>query len=175
MMSDLLKTLFIKQSLTQEREAQMIKQQDNAAKQGFLLSEKRKGQRGFSLIELMIVMIILGLIASLVGPRLFGKLGKAKQKTAKTQIEMLMATLDAYRLDVGSYPTEQEGLAALMKNPGIDTWDGPYLKKEVPVDPWGESYAYRNPGEHGEVDVFSYGADKKSGGEKEDADIGSWE
>jgi len=152
-----------------------MEQLDNTASCFSFLSEKRRGQRGFSLIELMIVMVILGLIASLVGPRLFGKLGKAKQKTAKTQIEMIMASLDAYRLDVGSYPTEQEGLGALMRNPGIDTWDGPYLKKEVPADPWGEPYVYRNPGEHGEVDVFSYGADKKMGGDKEDADIGSWE
>jgi general secretion pathway protein G len=136
-------------------------------------------QRGFSLMELLIVMVILGLIASLVGPKLFGKLGKAQQKTAKTQIEMLMAAMDAFRLDVGRYPTQQEGLSALAINPGagvgLDKWDGPYLKKAVPNDPWGNPYHYRSPGEHGEVDIYSYGQDKQPGGEKENADIGSWE
>ncbi|MFA7318872.1 MAG: type II secretion system major pseudopilin GspG, partial [Sulfuricella sp.] len=84
-------------------------------------------QRGFSLMELLIVMVILGLIASLVGPKLFGKLGKAQQKTAKTQIEMLMAAMDGFRLDVGRYPTQQEGLTALVTNPGVEKWDGAYL------------------------------------------------
>ncbi len=136
---------------------------------------RRRAELGFSLIELLIVMIILGLIASLVGPRLFGKLGGARQDTAKTQIEMLMAALDAFRLDVGRYPSEQEGLGALMQNPGVNKWDGPYLKKEVPIDPWGYPYHYQNPGQHGEIDLFSYGADNKPGGEKEDADVGSWQ
>ena len=136
---------------------------------------RRATEHGFSLIELLVVMIILGLIASLVGPRLFGKLGGARQDTAKTQIEMLMTALDAYRLDTSRYPSEQEGLGALMQNPGVNKWDGPYLKKEVPIDPWGYPYHYRNPGQHGEVDLFSYGADNKPGGEKEDADVGSWQ
>lgn len=131
-------------------------------------------QRGFSLMELLIVMVILGLLASLVGPKLFGKLGKAQQKTAKTQIEMLMASLDAYRLDVGQYPTQQEGLEALFKNPGNEKWDGPYIKKAVPDDPWGRPYSYKNPGEHGEVDIYSYGQDNQPGGDKENADVGSW-
>ena len=130
-------------------------------------------------MELLIVMVILGLIASLVGPKLFGKLGKAQQKTAKTQIEMLMSAMDAFRLDVGRYPTQQEGLPALVTNPGtgsgLDKWDGPYLKKAVPKDPWGNPYLYRNPGEHGEVDIYSYGKDNQPGGGKENADIGSWE
>ena len=134
-----------------------------------------KNQRGFSLMELLIVMVILGLIASLVGPQLFGKLGKAQQKTAKTQIEMLMAALDGFRLDVGRYPNQQEGLTALVTNPGVEKWDGAYLKKAVPNDPWGNPYQYRNPGEHGEVDIYSYGQDNQPGGEKENADIGSWE
>lgn len=137
---------------------------------------KKRDQRGFSLIELMIVMAILVLIATVVGPELWGKFGKAKQKTAKTQIEMLMATLDAYRLDIGSYPSEQEGLEALVSNPGNEKWDGPYLKKKfIPKDPWDEPYQYKSPGEHGDVDIFSYGADNKEGGEKENADIGSWD
>ncbi len=125
-------------------------------------------------MEIMIVMIIIGLLASLVGPKIFGQLGKAKQKTAKTQIEMLMTALDAYRLDVGDYPSQQEGLEALMSNPGIDGWAGPYLRKDVPNDPWNRAYQYQNPGEHGEVDIFSYGKDNAPGGDKENTDVGSW-
>jgi len=131
-------------------------------------------QKGFSLMELMIVMVILGLLASLVGPTLFNKVGKANQGTAKTQIAMLMGSLDAYRLDIGHYPSEQHGLEALVTNPDEEKWDGPYLKKGVPIDPWGTPYYYLNPGEHGEIDIFSYGSDKQLGGEKEKADIGSW-
>ena len=131
-------------------------------------------EKGFSLIELLIVMVILGLLASLVGPKMFGKLGMAKQKTAKTQIEMLMAGLDAYRLDVGRYPSSQEGLEALVTNTGSDKWKGRYLSKALPKDPWDNPYVYMNPGEHGEVDISSYGADGQAGGEGEDADIGSW-
>lgn len=134
----------------------------------------RHCQRGFSLMELMIVMVILGLLASLVGPTLFKKVGKANQGTAKTQIALLMSALDAYRLDVGHYPSQQEGLQALVENPDENRWDGPYLKKEVPQDPWGNKYHYQNPGTHGRVDVFSYGADNRESGEKEDADVGSW-
>jgi len=114
-------------------------------------------QKGFSLMELMIVMVILGLLASLVGPAMFKKLGTAKQKTAKTQIEMLMAALDSYRLDVGHYPSGQEGLESLVINPGEDKWDGPYLQKGLPKDPWDSDYLYQNPGEHGEVDIYSLG------------------
>lgn len=136
---------------------------------------KRRNQRGFSLMELMIVMVILGLLASLVGPAMFKRLGTAKQKTAKTQIGMLMTALDAYRLDIGHYPTQQEGLEALVVNPGEDKWDGPYLKKGVPLDPWDSEYIYQNPGEHGEVDISALGADKQEGGEGENADVGSWE
>ncbi len=132
-------------------------------------------QSGFSLIELLIVMVILGLLASLVGPKMFSKLGMAKQKTAQTQIEMLMTALDSYRLDVGRYPSSQEGLEALVRNTGNDKWHGPYLAKGLPKDPWGNDYHYQNPGEHGEVDITSYGADGTSGGEGENADIGSWQ
>lgn len=130
---------------------------------------------GFSLIELLIVMIIMGLLASLVGPRMFGKLGMAKEKTAKSQMSMLMTALDAYRLDVGVHPTEEEGLDALMKKPGdVENWQGPYLAKDMPLDPWNRPYIYKNPGEHGAVDLMSLGADKKEGGTGEAADIGSW-
>ncbi|MBI5558498.1 MAG: type II secretion system major pseudopilin GspG [Deltaproteobacteria bacterium] len=137
--------------------------------------EKLRNQRGFSLMELMIVMVILGLLASLVGPAMFKKLGTAKQKTAKTQIGMLMTALDAYRLDIGHYPSQQEGMEALVVNPGEEKWDGPYLKKGVPADPWDNEYHYQYPGEHGEVDIFTLGADNREGGEKENGDVGSWE
>ena len=132
-------------------------------------------EKGFSLIELLIVMVILGLLASLVGPKMFGKLGMAKQKTAKTQIEMLLTALDGYRLDVGAYPSGSDGLESLMRNPGNDNWNGPYLAKSVPNDPWGNAYHYEFPGQHGEVDIFSYGADGQPGGDGENADVNSWE
>ncbi|MBU0485234.1 MAG: type II secretion system major pseudopilin GspG [Proteobacteria bacterium] len=133
-----------------------------------------KNQKGFSLIEIMVVMIIIGLLASLVGPKLFGQLGKAKTKTAKAQIGMLMTSLDAYRLDVGEYPTEQQGLEALVSSTGSDDWDGPYIPK-LPLDPWNHPYIYQNPGSNGEVDLYSYGKDISPGGDGEDADITSWE
>lgn len=131
---------------------------------------------GFSLIELLIVMVILGLLASLVGPKMFSKLGMAKQKTAKTQIEMLMTALDSYRLDVGTYPSASDGLEALIKNPGVDNWNGPYLQKGmVPLDPWHRAYHYDNPGRHGDVDIYSYGLDGQPGGTGENADVDSWD
>jgi len=130
--------------------------------------------KGFTLIELLIVMVIIGLIAALVGPRLFPKLGKGKQSAAKAQIELLGQALDQYRLDVGRYPTTQEGLNSLNVNPGVDRWQGPYLKKELPQDPWGRPYQYQCPGNNGEYDLFSYGADGVPGGEGEDADVVSW-
>ena len=134
----------------------------------------RNRKKGFTLIELLIVMVIIGLIAALVGPRLFPKLGKGKQSAAKAQIELLGQALDQYRLDVGRYPTTQEGLNALNVNPGADRWQGPYLKKELPQDPWGRSYLYQYPGNHGEYDLYSLGLDGAPGGEGEDADIVSW-
>jgi len=131
--------------------------------------------RGFSLIELMVVMVIIGLLAALVAPRLFPKLGKGKQSAAKAQIELLSQALDQYRLDIGSYPSTQEGLNALMVNPGQEKWDGPYLKKNLPMDPWGNPYIYQNPGTHGEYDLYSYGRDNKPGGEGEDKDVTNWD
>ncbi len=136
----------------------------------------RKGEKGFTLMELLIVMVILGLLAALVGPKLFSKVGKAKIKTAKAQIALLETALDEFRLDVGRYPTTEEGLKALVENPGVKGWDGPYLKKKkVPLDPWGNPYHYKCPGEHGEYDLYSLGRDGKPGGTGEDADITSWE
>ncbi|MDL1956005.1 MAG: type II secretion system major pseudopilin GspG [Candidatus Desulfofervidus auxilii] len=134
-----------------------------------------KKEKGFTLIELLIVMIILGLLAALVGPTLFKKVEKSKQQAAKTQIELFGAALDAFRLDVGRYPTTEEGLEALVTNPGIEKWDGPYLKKKIPLDPWGHPYVYKCPGEHGEYDLYSLGADGQIGGEGKNKDIVSWE
>jgi general secretion pathway protein G len=131
--------------------------------------------RGFTLIELLVVMVIIGLLAALVAPRLFPKLGKGKQSAAKAQIELLGQALDQYRLDVGSYPSTQEGLNALVASPGVEKWEGPYLKKGVPLDPWGKPYIYQSPGTHGEYDLYSYGRDNKPGGEGEDKDVTSWD
>jgi general secretion pathway protein G len=135
----------------------------------------RTSEFGFTLIELLIVMIILGLLAALVAPKMFQKVGSSKQKAAKTQISMLGTALDAYRLDMGRYPSSEEGLDALRKSPGQGSWDGPYLPKDVPPDPWGHPYVYRAPGEHGDYDLYSLGADGQDGGEGENGDVVSWE
>ncbi len=132
-------------------------------------------RRGFTLIELLVVMVILGLLAALVGPRLFGHVGAANQKAAKTQIEMLGQALDAFRLDVGRYPSTSEGLNALVTNPGVEGWNGPYLKKGLPNDPWKKPYQYESPGQHGDYDLSSLGADGAPGGEGENKDVTSWE
>ncbi len=136
----------------------------------------KKNNKGFTLIELLVVMIIIGLLASLVAPKLFNKLESSKRKTAKAQIQMIETALDAFRLDVGRYPTTQEGLKVLWKNPGnIKKWDGPYLPKPVKEDPWGNPYVYKSPGEHGPYDLYSLGADGKPGGTGDNADITSWQ
>lgn len=139
-----------------------------------MIRDKRT-ERGFTLIELLIVMVILGLLAALVGPRMFGKVGKSKQKAAKAQISLFETALDIYRLDLGKYPTTDQGLHALRVQPDdVEKWDGPYLPKDVPLDPWGHPYEYKFPGEHGDSDIISYGADGSPGGEGEDLDIVSW-
>jgi general secretion pathway protein G len=130
---------------------------------------------GFTLIELLIVMIILGLLAALVAPKMFQKVGSSKQKAAKAQIALLGTALDAYRLDMGRYPSGSEGLDSLRRNPGQGPWDGPYLPKDVPPDPWGRPYSYASPGQHGEYDLYSLGADGQEGGDGENADVTSWE
>jgi general secretion pathway protein G len=136
----------------------------------------RKRDEGFTLIELLVVLIILGLLSALVAPKFFGKIEKAKTKTAKAQVELLGAALDDFRLDNGRYPTTEEGLKALREKPGdLETWDGPYLPKPVPEDPWGRPYHYQSPGEHGDYDLFSYGKDGVEGGEKDNQDVVSWE
>lgn len=130
---------------------------------------------GFTLIELLVVIIVLGLLAALVAPRMFGKVGKAKQNTARSQIEAFATALEAFRLDNSRLPSTAEGLAALrVRPPNLPNWDGPYLSKEIPKDPWGRAYVYKSPGEHGDYDITSYGADGAPGGEGENQDIVSW-
>lgn len=135
-----------------------------------------RNNSGFTLIELLVVMVIIGLLAALVGPRFIRQEEKAKVKAAKAQIELLSTALDTFRLDVGRYPTSQEGLEALRSQPGgLERWDGPYLKKDVPLDPWGKPYVYKSPGDHGPFDIVSNGADGAPGGDGDNRDITSWE
>ena len=135
----------------------------------------RERERGFTLVEILVVIIIIGLLAALVGPRLFGKVGMAKLKAAKAQIELFGTALDAMRLDVGKYPTSEEGLKALREKPsGMENWKGPYLSKEIPNDPWGKPYIYKSPGEQGDYDLMSYGLDGAPGGEGENEDVVNW-
>ena len=132
-------------------------------------------QGGFTLMELLVVLAILGLLMSLVGPRVLNQLGGAKTKTAAIQIKDLEQALEMYKLDVGRFPSTGEGLAALITKPGGATgWNGPYLKSDVPLDPWKREYKYKYPGEHGELDIFTYGQNGSPGGEGEDADVGNW-
>ncbi len=143
--------------------------------------KRRLDERGVTLLEVVVVVIILGLLAALVGPRIFGRVSEAKSQTARTQIGLLSLALDNYRLDNGAYPTTGQGLAALRARPTSDpvprAWKGPYLRREVPLDPWGRPYLYTNPGEvnPSEFDLLTLGRDGQPGGEGEDADITSWE
>lgn len=141
-------------------------------------SKRRRSHRqaGFTLLELLVVLVILGLIAGLAAPQVMNLLGGAKTKTAALNIEKLSAALDIYRLDNGSYPPTSPGLSALMERPdGASAWNGPYLRKaDQLLDPWGRIYHYRQPGEHGAFDLFSLGSDDQEGGTGEDADVVSW-
>jgi len=131
--------------------------------------------RGFTLLELLVVIVIIGMLAGLVAPRYFDQVSKSNAKIAKAQIDSLEKALDAYRLDVGSYPTTEQGLEALNTRPqNLEKWAGPYLKKAVPPDPWGASYIYKSPGDHGEYDLMSLGKDGQPGGTGEAADVTSW-
>jgi len=137
-------------------------------------SNPRKGA-GFTLLELLVVMVIIGLLVGYVGPKYFAQVGKSEIKSARAQINALEKALDQYRLDTGHYPTTEQGLAALFTKPsGEAKWEGPYLKKEVPPDPWGKPYQYKSPGEHGEIDLYSFGKDGQPGGTDESADITNW-
>lgn len=130
---------------------------------------------GFTLLELLVVMVIIGLLAGYVGPRYFSQIGKSEVKAAKAQIDALEKALDQYRLDTGHYPRQEHGLAALRARPVSEPkWDGPYLKKDIPLDPWGNPYVYRFPGMHGDFDLISFGKDGKPGGDGESADVTSW-
>ena len=141
----------------------------------------RRDPRGFTLIELLVVIVVIAVLATLVAPNVFRHITAAKETTARSQIEMLSAALDAYRLDNGRYPSTTQGLSALWQQPSGDprpvNWRGPYLRKAVPADPWSRPYVYAAPGEHNPTgfDLLSYGEDGKLGGEKEAADITSWQ
>jgi general secretion pathway protein G len=129
-------------------------------------------QSGFTLIELLVVVVIIGLLAGLVAPRYFGQVGKSEVNTARAQIDALEKALDQYRLDTGHYPSTELGLDALLKRPAAEPkWAGPYLRKEVPLDPWGKPYVYKAPGEKGDFDLLSYGKDGQPGGSGENADL----
>lgn len=132
-------------------------------------------RKGFTLLELLVVIVIIGLLAGLVAPRYFDALSKSNTKVAAAQIASLEKALDNYRLDVGHYPSTEQGLDALYVKPAdVDRWAGPYLKKPVPRDPWGGRYLYKSPGEHGDVDIVSLGSDGQAGGSGEAADVTSW-
>ncbi|MDZ7595568.1 MAG: type II secretion system major pseudopilin GspG [Thiobacillus sp.] len=139
-------------------------------------SKLARAQRGFTLLELLVVLVILGMLAALAGPRVMKYVSSAKSDTAQLQVEEFGAALDMYKLEVGRHPNTQEGLQALVEAPGGATnWNGPYLKKKtVPKDPWGADYIYASPGQHGAFDLSSLGADGREGGEGEDRDIVSW-
>jgi len=139
--------------------------------------KKNTKHKGFTLIELLVVLSIIGLLGAVVGPQVMKHLGGAKTKSSKLQVEDFGAALDMFYMDNGRYPNSQEGLNALVQAPtGLEGWNGPYMKKKkIPKDPWKRQYHYESPGQNGPYDLYSYGADNAQGGEKENADILSWE
>ena len=140
------------------------------------VEEVKQKEKGFTFFEILVVVTIIGLLAALVGPRLWKRISGGKQVAAKAQIELFGTALDAFRLDTGRYPTSEEGLKALREKPpsGAENWAGPYLPKEIPVDPWKKPYVYKCPGDHYDYDILSYGADGVEGGEGESEDVVSW-
>jgi general secretion pathway protein G len=147
------------------------------AVEGFTMQRRTNPQRGFTLLELLVVLVVLGLLAGIVAPKYFSQLGRSEAKVARAQIEGLSKALDLYRLEVGHYPNSEQGLQALVVAPSGETrWTGPYLQKAVPQDPWGRPYIYRQPGENGgEYDLLSMGKDGQPGGDGENAEITSWQ
>lgn len=146
-------------------------------KTGYVMegSAVRRNGRGFTLLELLVVMVIIGLLAGYVGPKYFSQIGKSEIKVARAQIDALGKALDQFRLDNGHYPSTEQGLVSLVARPANEAkWDGPYLQKGIPADPWGNPYVFIMPGEHGEYDLLSYGKDGKPGGEGEAGDIINW-
>lgn len=136
------------------------------------MSTFQRRSSGFTLLELLVVMVIIGLLVSYVGPRYFAQLGKSERGAAKAQIDGLGKALDAYRIDTGGYPTTEQGLNALVVKPNNEAkWNGPYLQKAVPADPWSHPYVYRSPGQQGEFDLLSYAKDGQAGGEGDNADV----
>ena len=136
----------------------------------------RRNARGFTLLELLVVIVIIGLLAAFVAPKYFGQIGRSKTQVTKAQIESFEKGLDQYRIDTGRYPTSEQGLVALFVQPANEgNWHGPYLKKGIPADPWNNAYVYKAPGSDGrEYEIISYGANGTQGGSNEDADIASW-
>jgi general secretion pathway protein G len=133
---------------------------------------KALSRSGFTLLELLVVIVIIGLLSGYVGPKYFSQLGKSEVTAARAQIEAFEKALDTFRLDVGRYPLAEEGLSALLTQPAAaDRWNGPYLKKQIPKDPWGNTYIYRSPGSKSDFEIISYGKDGQSGGSGDNADI----
>jgi general secretion pathway protein G len=140
------------------------------------MTTRNDGERGFTLLELLVVLAILGLLAAIVGPQVIKYLGSSKTQSAAVQVKNVAASLELFRLDAGRYPTPEEGLKALVTAPpSVPIWNGPYLPQaSALIDPWGQTYAFRVPGKHGEVDVYSLGSDRAEGGTGEAKDVGNW-
>jgi general secretion pathway protein G len=140
------------------------------------MQQRPRDEAGFTLLELLVVLAIMGLLAAIVGPQVIRYLGSSRSQTATVQVKNVGAALELYRLDVGGYPTAEQGLEALVKAPpGVPTWNGPYLPQAANLlDPWGQPYRFKAPGSHGEIDVFTFGSDKAEGGSGEARDVGNW-